>query len=447
MQTSYVSPFIRLIGRNSFNQQQLATTTTTNPKIVSPCTLANYNSITLSRWCFRGHSSSQQAKKISYRCLSTSTDAVISNEISEDNKSNNVSTSSASETSTRKTHWESMYQALRDYRAVHGDTLVPATYPDNPQLGNFVDNSRQVYRMRTECEESGKIPDRGYHVMMSDERIEKLNSIGFVWNLFEHSWNTKYEELKLYAAKHGHCLVPWQCKENFQLSLWVSKQRRNYQVRKQEESKGAKPNDYEVVLSDERIRKLEDINFVFEVLEEQWYERYEELKTYINNNGDSLVPKEYTQNGILLGRWVDKQRLDYKRYRKKLEEKWRDIEVLDEEVRKEIERANSLATGMTEERLRLLEEVDFVWNARDYKWNRSYLELCEFVQLNGHAHVREKGPLARWVVVQRMSYKKLQNGDTSPLTDERLKKLEDIGFVWKVAESKSKSKLKKRKNK
>ena len=159
-----------------------------------------------------------------------------------------------------------------------------------------------------------------------------------------------------------------------------------------------------------------------------------------------MVPKEYTQNKSL-GRWVDKQRLDYKRYndRKKLEEKWKDIEVSDEEVRKEIERANSLATGMTEERLRLLEEVDFVWNAREYKWNRSYLELCEFVQLNGHAHVREKGPLARWVVVQRMNYKKLQNGDRSPLTDERIKKLEDIGFVWKVAESKSK--LKKRKNK
>jgi len=342
-----------------------------------------------------------------------------------------------------------MYQALKDYRAVHGDTLVPATYHDNPQLGNFVDNSRQVYRMRLECEESGKIPDRGYHVMMSDERIEKLNSIGFVWNLFEHSWNTKYEELKLYAAKHGHCLVPWQCKENFQLSLWVSKQRRNYQVRKQEESKGAKPNDYEVVLSDERIRKLEDINFVFEVLEEQWYERYEELKTYITNNGDSLVPKEYTQKNILLGRWVDKQRLDHKRFmdRKILEEKWKDIEVSDEEIRKEIERANSLATGMTEERLQLLEEVDFVWNARDYKWNRSYLELCEFVQLNGHAHVREKvnGPLARWVVVQRMNYKKLQNGDRSPLTEERIEKLESVGFIWQVAESKSK--LKKRKNK
>ena len=418
MQTS-VSPFIRLIGRNSFNQQQLATT---NPKI------ANCN-ITLSRWCSRGHPS-QQARKISYRCLSTSTDTVISNELSsEDNKSNdNNYVPPSSESSIRKTHWESMFQALKAYRAVHGDTLVPATYPDNPQLGNFVDNSRQVYRMRLEFEESGKVPDRGYHVMMSNERIEKLNSIDFVWNLFEHSWNTKYKELKSYAAKHGHCLVPWQCKENFQLSLWVSKQRRNYQVRKQEESKGAKPNDYEVVLSDERIRKLEAIGFVFEVLEEQWYERYEELQTYISNHGDTLVPKAYTQNGILLGRWVDKQRLDYKRYhhheRKKLEEKWKDIEISDEEVRKEIERANSLATGMTEERLRLLEEVDFVWNARNYKWNRSYLELCEFVQLNGHAHVREKGPLARWVYTQRQRHKK------GKLSKERIESLQGIGFNW-----------------
>ena len=124
--------------------------------------------------------------------------------------------------------------------------------------------------------------------------------------------------------------------------------------------------------------------------------------------------------------------------------KWKDIEISDEEVRKEIERANSLATGMTEERLRLLEEVDFVWNARNYKWNRSYLELCEFVQLNGHAHVREK-VLARWASVQRINYKKLQSGDRSPLTEDRMKKLEDIGFLWDAPESRSKSKLKKRK--
>ena len=55
--------------------------------------------------------------------------------------------------SHRRKHWDSMFNALKLNKAVHGNTLVPATYPDNQQLGNWVDNQRQAYRMRLESEE------------------------------------------------------------------------------------------------------------------------------------------------------------------------------------------------------------------------------------------------------------------------------------------------------
>ena len=124
-------------------------------------------------------------------------------------------------------HWERMYDAVKSYKEIHGDTLVPATYPINPQLGNWVDNQRQAYRMRLQAGES---KDDNCDTYISDERIEKLNSIDFVWNLYDHTWNIRYTELKQYVAEHGNSVVPWNYTNNEALGLWVRKQRRNYKV-------------------------------------------------------------------------------------------------------------------------------------------------------------------------------------------------------------------------
>ena len=344
--------------------------------------------------------------------------------------------------------WESMFEALKDYKAMHGDTFVPKRYPKDPKLGNFVDNSRQLYRMRFEVEMHGKEADttdlnRNLHIQMSDKRIEKLNSIGFVWNLHDHVWNIRYEELKEYAAKHGDCLVPIDYEENISLPIWVAKQRRNYQVRLHNESmeeEADKASGYEMILSDDRIQKLDGLGFTWEVHEDAWFERYEELRLYRKNHGDALVPKQYSHNGISLGRWVDQQRLHYKIYQKRmeLEEKWKGNEhLMDVETKKEMEKF----TRMNQERLNLLEAEGFIWNVPEYKWRLRFEELCVYVEINGHALIREKpggkyDPLARWVSLQRINYQKIQDGERSPLTEKRITMLESIGFIWHTEQTK-----------
>eukprot|EP00985_Skeletonema_marinoi_P021763 scaffold13537_cov142-Skeletonema_marinoi.AAC.1 len=39
--------------------------------------------------------------------------------------------------------WDMRYQELVAYNDEHGDTLVPAKYPDNPQLGTWVNEQRR----------------------------------------------------------------------------------------------------------------------------------------------------------------------------------------------------------------------------------------------------------------------------------------------------------------
>ena len=38
--------------------------------------------------------------------------------------------------------WEEMFEALKKYKKIHGDTLVPRRYSNDPQLGTWVDTQR-----------------------------------------------------------------------------------------------------------------------------------------------------------------------------------------------------------------------------------------------------------------------------------------------------------------
>mmetsp|Transcript_3206 Transcript_3206/g.6445 ORF Transcript_3206/g.6445 Transcript_3206/m.6445 type:complete len:383 (+) Transcript_3206:387-1535(+) len=352
---------------------------------------------------------------------------MLTDELQDSSLTSAKSSIPASSFASIRQNWDTMFEELKEYKSEHGDTLVPATYPPNPPLGNWVDNQRQTYRMRCEAERlakegfSNSTTDR----FISDERIEKLNKIGFVWNLNDFSWNKKFEEFLLYVKEHGNTLVPHN---HNTLGHWVVKQRRNYKVRMLREEKESNPrksgadlevNDFESGISDERIQKLNEVGFVWNVHEAQWLERFEELKKYRGDHGDTLVPKSYSVYPFL-GRWVDKQRLDYKRF-------------MERKQTGKIDK--NKPTGMTEERIQLLEDIDFIWDPFQYAWNMKYNELCDFISINGHSAIRAKRgsknfPLARWVSVQRSYYKKYLNGEKTSLTEERIEKLNEIGFVW-----------------
>ena len=350
--------------------------------------------------------------------------------------------------SSRQHYWDINFNSLKDYKSTHGDTFVPATYPQNPQLGNWVDNQRQLYRMRQEAEERGESKSTEF---ITDERIDKLNSVGFIWNVNDHQWNLRFEELKQYISEKGNSCVPGIYIPNESLGLWVAKQRRRYKVgmeaannnnnhkqKKDDDGDDHSTKETEIVpLPQEKIDKLNAVGFVWDMHEVSWLERYEELKKYRRDHGDTLVPKQYPVYPFL-GRWVDKQRSDYKRFlaRKKLEE---GIELKDHEERQDIERLALLSTGMTEERVRLLNAEDFIWDAFNHAWEQKYDELCMFVAVNGHANIRSRrkgyDPLARWAEIQRQNYRKRMNGEKTTLTKERVDKLERVGFIWDRTEA------------
>ncbi len=80
----------------------------------------------------------------------------------------------------------------------------------------------------------------------------------------------------------------------------------------------------------------------------------------------------------------------------------------------------------------MLEEIGFVWNVHNFKWNQRYEELEMFNEINGHCDVplnKGTNALYRWRRRQISEYEKLQEGKQSTLTKGRIEKLRKIGLI------------------
>ena len=258
----------------------------------------------------------------------------------------------------RSDAWELRYEELTNYKAQNGDCNVPTK---QGPLGRWVNNQRQSYK-------KGKL---------SQESIDLLESIGFVWDLLDEAWTTRFDELVDFKNENGDCNVPTN---QGPLGEWVCRQRQSY---KREN------------LSRERVDLLESVGFSWEPTDEAWATRFDELVGFKNENGDCNVPKAQGP----LGMWVSTQRYYYKK------------------------------GELSQERLDLLESVGFVWESFDEAWMSRFDELAGFKNENGDCNVPYRhGSLGSWVFTQRSCYK---NGKMS---QERIRLLETIGFEWFLRE-------------
>jgi len=146
----------------------------------------------------------------------------------------------------------------------------------------------------------------------------------------------------------------------------------------------------------------------------KWLAKLEELKTYKLQYGDCVVPRGYPENPHL-ATWVAEQRKQYKLLR------------------------DGRPSNISQERIDLLNDLDFTWNAQEAAWDRSFQVLKTFQQKHGHCHVPNNQPqyrkLGLWVKEQRRHYSLLRQGKPSQMTQERCKILNSVGFCWNTSEA------------
>jgi hypothetical protein len=196
-----------------------------------------------------------------------------------------------------ETTWAMRYVELQLYNATQGDCLVPQKCKEYPRLGGWVNLQRVEYQ---------KIQQGKKTSQMTEDRMKKLNKLGFIWDMYEAAWTMRYEELVKYKGKYGDCIVPRLHKEYPKLSAWVKNQKKEYRKksRRMTESRIADLGVLGFVWDGQR-------NFCWDMYEAAWTERYEELVLYKGKHGDCIVPRLYKEYPKL-GEWVSTQRKLYR---------------------------------------------------------------------------------------------------------------------------------------
>ncbi len=141
-------------------------------------------------------------------------------------------------------------------------------------------------------------------------------------------WNARFQELRFYKAAHGHCNVPFLYAEKAFLAPWVKRQRYQYKCKVQGKHSH---------LTDERLRMLDDLGFVWDTYVAAWEENFERMVKFHKAKGHCYVPMKQKE----LSTWAKRQRRHYKQFR---------------EAKK-----NKPTSTMTEDRIRRLNSIDFPW--------------------------------------------------------------------------------------
>ena len=277
--------------------------------------------------------------------------------------------------------WAGRLGELEEFKRQHGHCRVPNHSKEWPALAVWVGNLRQERRR-------GKL---------SQARIEALDALGFDWEpgnaAGEARWEARYVQLVEYQARHGHCSVPAKWAEDHAFGHWVHNQRAFKKCGR---------------LSAERVRRLEALGFAWEGADgrsdpqEVYLEKMlAALEVFRREHGHTEVPKSYEDGR--LAKWVVRQRV-------------------------------ALRSGeMSAERRARLEAAGFVWRATRRqdaaRWEERFAQLLAFRERFGHCRVpmrwAEDTCFAHWMHNLRV----FRNRGT--LNDERIARLEAIGFEWK----------------
>ena len=303
-----------------------------------------------------------------------------------------------------KRKWDSWLYCIKEFKDANGHTNVPLDIP----LGRWLQSQK------TECVRylNGITP--GSNCRFNKERFEALKDADVdLGNLPKKEdnmesksleWAEMYQTLRDYQYTYGTLKV--KATHNKNLGVWIQEQRRQWKRYK---------NNLPSSLSKVRRERLETLGFDFKVREKtfKWEERIEQLLEFKGAHGNMTnIPSTY---GNGLRAFVNRMRDYYSQY------------VKGEE------------SLLTEERITELNHIGFVWeaNKRQVKtWEEQFASLKRYKYQFGNTLVPQvysiDTELGWWVKSQRSYYVKFMQGKHSPITHDRIRQLEEIGFVWQI---------------
>jgi hypothetical protein len=143
-----------------------------------------------------------------------------------------------------KDRWEKRYNELKIVFKETGRSSVHHNDVSKKGLARWIKRQRYQYKLLHERKTS----------TMTEERIEALHLLNFVWDSHSTAWDDRMQELTLFKDTNQHCNVPYNYPANKTLASWIKYQRRQYRLME----RGGKSN-----ISSKRICQLKNLGFQF----------------------------------------------------------------------------------------------------------------------------------------------------------------------------------------
>lgn len=343
--------------------------------------------------------------------------------------------------------WDMYYASAKQYYKENGNLEVPARYitEEGYALGSWLNNQKAIRK--------GTIVGK-----LTEDQIQKLDSIGMIWDSLDYFWEQNFRLAKEYYLAHGNLDVPtnFKSKDGKHLGNWVLRQR---QLNKSNS------------LTDEQVNRLDSIGMDWmDRVDRIWENGFIEAKNYSEEYGNLSVPKNYRSNtDFPLGVWIQRQRSLCKNNKisenrikrltdigmnwypddwetrfnlaKQYYEEHGNINISQKEVIQGIwlgkwivSQKKAMEEGkLTNEQIEMLKTLPMEEVGRkDNRWWSMYEEAKKYYLKFGHLNVpmdyltSSGKKLSDWIIRQRRNYK------LGKMPLKHKEKLDDIGFVWDI---------------
>ena len=282
-----------------------------------------------------------------------------------------------------------------------GYVVVPIYHTDDEDLENSIKQSsfkNLIQVIRSLCDQDERLQDEINSIAFgkgrrNSNRIDVISNesdaiqlIGFKERLkqalfdqviekISDNWEVNYMKLKLYLEQNNN-RYPKDAEHKF-LHQWISNQRNLYQAGK---------------LSSMRIKKLEDINFIWSIYDNNWFENFNKAKKNRERGKD---------DDDTVKRWIAWQRHLYGK--------------------------NKLEA----EKIELLTSIGLSFSPYLNTWIKNKNEFNKRIndsEIGWPLVVNKHDKLSRWAVNQ----KKLQKLPKTPQNEYYINELNKINFPWKI---------------
>jgi hypothetical protein len=279
------------------------------------------------------------------------------------------------------------YEQLKIFKEKFGHTKVTPKY--DKKLAGYCADIRNAKRH----------PNANYGRNFKEKHFKAFDELGFVWNPKkegdEKSFDYRIQQLKAFKEKYGH-LRPTK-KHDTNLAHFVANIR-----------KARRNPERAIRVTDDRIKALDAIGFEWEPKPTQgdmnFWSHIEKLRAFKKEHGHSLVTHKHDKK---LAVFCNNMRV--------------------------AKRGSVTTRRLTSERIKALDDLDFIWEPGLGKTASDFIELVsqlkKFKKTYGHYSVTAEHDrkLSDFCTKMRIAYKSPGTGLASA---DRIKVLDDMGFEW-----------------